>query len=63
MAITINEEIIEEKRILAGGDSFTLASGEFLKIESTGAESLNDVVPAGKKWQVVYTLRIEESDS
>lgn len=62
MAITINEQVIEVNRVLTGSDSFIVNGDDWFKIEKTGDEILNQQVPAGKKWQVEVTVRIEESN-
>ena len=62
MTIPLNEQVIEVNRVLTGNDYFVVSSGDWLKIETTGVELLNETVPAGKQWGVVVTVRIEETE-
>jgi len=62
MAITLGEQVYAVNRVLTGRDSFVVAGGDTVKIESTGAEHLNETVPASKQWRVEVTVRIEESE-
>lgn len=61
MAFTLNEQLLPVERVLSGVDSFSVIAGDRLKILNGGAEVLNEKVPNGKKWQVVISLKIEES--
>lgn len=47
-----------------GDQTFDIASGQFLKIETTpeGFELLNEEVPVGKKWIVTIRMSIREED-
>lgn len=57
----MNEQLIPVSRVLQGKDSVTLQAGDRLKILTDGTELYNSKVPAGKKWQVIIDMRIEES--
>lgn len=51
---------------LVGSDSIELTEGQWLQIRTgiPGAtvEQLEEQCPAGKKWSVLLTIRIDESD-
>lgn len=61
MAINLGEQMFAVTRVLRGSDSFVVASEDWLKVETTGVEILNETVPAGKQWRVEVTVKIEES--
>lgn len=62
MTISLNEQVIEVSRVLKGNDYFVVNGGDWFKVETTGAEILNETVPEGKQWGVVVTVRIEETE-
>ena len=65
MAIDLSTENVTAKNIYTGDDTFTLAAGKSLKVESSpnGEEHYDDTVPEGKSWSVTVFLRIEETDA
>lgn len=65
MEITLKNEVFPIRRRMAGDSSFSLAAGKTLKIETTpgGEEVLNQVVPAGKSWQVEISVSITERET
>ena len=53
---------ISNGMIVYGADGeFSLVAGDPLKME-VGEDELSEVVPAGKKWTVTISLKIEEEN-
>lgn len=65
MAIILSEETRTAKTVRQGSDSFTLAAGKILKIETSpdGEEILNETVPTGKVWTVIVSVHVREVDA
>ena len=61
MAIDLVEQVFTIERTLRGSDSFTVDTGNNLVIKNGDTEIFKDKPTAGKQWQVVITLQIEES--
>jgi len=53
------------KTLLQGADSFSVAAGQSLKIETSpgGAEVLDAECPAGKAWTVSVRVTVTETDA
>jgi len=63
MAIDLSSNEVPSQTLKTGDDSFELAAGKSLKVETipNGSELLNETVPEGKKWQVVVYVSIVET--
>ena len=63
MAIELSEKVVTAKTVYDGDDSFVLAAGKTLTIETSpdGDEVYSAEVPAGKSWSVTVYLKIEET--
>lgn len=62
---TTTRGAVPETSHSTGTDTFNLAAGQRLKIETSpaGEEHLNVEVPAGKKWNVSITASYSETDA
>lgn len=65
MAITLSNTNVSVRTLRRGTDSFTLAAGKILKIETTpaGEDILEAEVPAGKQWSLSIAINIVETDA
>ena len=65
MTIQMTETSPVGESISNGSSDFDLAAGQSLKIETSpeGEELLGIECPAGKKWSVIVSVRIAETDA
>jgi hypothetical protein len=61
MAIDLTEQVFAIERTLTGSDSFVVETGNNLVIKNGDTDIFKDKPTSGKQWQVVITLKIEES--
>jgi len=63
MAIALKTEALPARTTKAGSDTFTVAAGKHLIVETSpqGVEFLDVEVPAGKTWTVTVNVYIQES--
>ena len=52
-------EITNAAKIYGADDEYSLVAGDVLKVEA-GEDEFSEVVPAGKRWEVRISMKIEE---
>ena len=61
--MNLQETVFTVCRSMSGQDSFTVNIGDNLVIKNGDTEIFKDKPTGGKKWRVVITLNISESNS
>ena len=55
-------QISNGTKVYGADDTYSLVAGDKLKIEA-GEDEFSEVVPDGKKWTVIISMKVEEEDA
>ena len=63
MAITLIEQDYPIRKVFQGSDSVEADAHTVIKFRVKNTDILDEKVPAGKKWRLYVSVKIEESDA